>query len=313
MDKDIDESLICKICGGRLIGDPERGEAFCEACGYILDEHIIDPGPEWKAFDIEDKEKRVRVGSPITPTLHDYGIGSEIDYTQDSTESVGNKYDALRIWQKRLRTSSPAERSLAYALSTINNLCSSLKMPSVVAETASRIYRQLQKKGIVKSRSVSKVTAAIVYLSAKIHEVERSAKEVSEAAGIEVKALNKYYRMIASEASVDHLPLPTVERHIARLANIMKLSPKTERLALQIFKATKSISIHDGKSPNGLAAACIYIASVINSENLPQREVALAADITEVTVRHRYKEILDNYVIRQKLKPQRSVNNRDAN
>ncbi len=306
MSKSLDASLTCKICGGRLVGDPDRGEAFCEACGYVLDEHIVDLGPEWKALDVEDKEKRVRVGSPITPRFHDYGLGSEIGFKQDSesTESVGKDlYGELRNLQRRLRTSSAAERNLAHALSLINNLCSSLKMPTVVAETSARIYRQLQKKGAVKSKSVTKVSAAVVYLSSKIHEVGRSVKEISEAAGIEVKALNKYYRLIAAEAAVDHPPLLTVEKHIARLANIMKVSPKTERTALQIFKATKTLNMQDGKSPSGLAAACIYIASVINSENLPQREVASVAEVTDVTVRHRCKEILDNYIIRQKLKP----------
>lgn len=306
MNEGLDESLRCKICGGRLVGDPERGEAFCQVCGCVLDEHIVDLGPEWKALDVEEKEKRVRVGSPITPRFHDYGLGSEIDYTQDSgpAESLGRgSFDTFRVWQKRLRTSSPAERSLAHALSLINNLCSSLKMPTVVAETSAHIYRQLQKKGVVKSKSVAKVAAAVVYLASKIHEVERSVKEISEAARIEAKALHKYYRLIAAEVSVDHPLLPTVEKHIAKLANIMKVSPKTERIALQIFKATKALNIHDGKSPSGLAAACIYIASVINSENIPQREIAGAAEITDVTVRHRYKEILDNYVIRQKLKP----------
>lgn len=310
MSRSLDDSFRCKICGGRLIGDIERGEAFCSLCGYVLDEHLVDPGPEWKALDVEEKEKRVRVGSPVTPRLHDYGLGSEIDYMQDSdtTTSVGQgSYDKLRIWHKRLRISSQAERNLAQALSLINNLCNNLRLPTVVAETSSRIYRQLQKKGVVKSKSVAKVTAAVVYYAAKIHEAERSVKEVSEAAGVEAKAINKYYRLIVSEVSVEHPPLPTVEKHIARLANIMKVNPKTERIALQIFKATKSASIQDGKSPSGLAAACIYIASVLNSETLPQREVAGVAEVTDVTVRHRYREIVDNYVIRQKLKPLKSA------
>jgi len=299
MSRDLDDSLRCKICGGRLIGDLERGEAFCSVCGSVLDERLVDLGPEWKAIDYEEKEKKVRVGSPITPRYHDYGLGSEIDNIND----YNLLHESLRVWQKRLKTSAPTARNLVHALSKINDLCDSLRMPVVVSETAARIYRQLLKKGIVKSKCVAKVTAAIVYYSAKVHGVERSVKEVSEAAGVDIKAVNKYYRLIASEASVEHPPLPTIEKQIARLANKMKLSAKTERIALQLYKDTKGAALQDGKSPSGLAAAYIYIASVMNSENIPQREVAAVADITDVTVRHRYREILENFVIKQKLKP----------
>ena len=299
MSSGLDDFLRCKICGGRLIGDLERGEAFCSLCGSVLDERLVDLGPEWKAIDYEEKEKKVRVGSPITPRFHDYGLGSEIEQTQNYEQTK----ESLRVWQKRLRTSTSAERNLAQALSKINDLCESLKMPTVVAETAARTYRQLLKKGVVKSKCMAKVTAAIVYFSAKVHGIERSVKEVSEAAGVDMKAVNKYYRLIASEAPIDRPPLPTVEKQIARLANLMKVSAKTERLALWLYKATKSAIIQDGKSPSGLAAAYIYIASVMNSENIPQREVAAVADITDVTIRHRYREILENFVIKQTLKP----------
>jgi transcription initiation factor TFIIB len=299
MSSGFDNSLRCKICGGRLIRDLERGEAFCSVCGSVLDERLVDLGPEWKAIDSEEKEKKVRVGSPITPRFHDYGLGSEIEHAQDHNQ----KNESLRVWQKRLRTSTPAERNLVQALSKINDLCESLKMPLFVAETASRIYRQLLKKGVAKSKCMAKMTAAIVYFSAKLHGVERSVREISEAAGVDVKTVNKYYRLIAAEVQVEHLPLPSIEKQIARLANLMKVSAKTERLALQLYKATKAASIQDGKSPSGLAAAYLYIASVINGENIPQREVAAIAEITDVTVRHRYREILENFVIKQTLKP----------
>lgn len=301
--------MRCPVCGRDLSNpasidlDLERGEAFCSVCGFVLDERLVDLGPEWKAIDYEEKEKKVRVGSPITPRYHDWGLGSEIDNIKD----YNLMHESLRIWQKRLRTSTPTARNLVHALSKINDLCDNLRLPVVVSETASQIYRHLLKKGVVKSKCLAKVTASIVYYSAKVHGAERSVKEVSEAAGVDAKAVNKYYRLIASEASVEHPPLPTVEKQIARLVNIMKLSAKTERIALQLYKETKAATLQDGKSPSGLAAAYIYIASVMNSENIPQREVAAVADITDVTVRHRYREILENFVIRQKLKPLKDV------
>jgi transcription initiation factor TFIIIB Brf1 subunit/transcription initiation factor TFIIB len=48
-----------------------------------------------------------------------------------------------------------------------------------------------------------------------------------------------------------------------------------------------------GKGPTGMAAAALYIASIMNGKTITQRELAKAADVTEVTVRNRYKG-LDN-------------------
>ncbi len=43
----------------------------------------------------------------------------------------------------------------------------------------------------------------------------------------------------------------------------------------------------------GVAAAAIYIASVLSDEHRIQREVADVAGVTEVTIRNRYKEMVD--------------------
>src|SRR5208337_5657435 len=52
----------CPVCGNRLLGDTEKGEQFCSKCGYATSAPA-DAGPEWKAMDLQEKNKRVRVGS----------------------------------------------------------------------------------------------------------------------------------------------------------------------------------------------------------------------------------------------------------
>jgi transcription initiation factor TFIIB len=41
----------------------------------------------------------------------------------------------------------------------------------------------------------------------------------------------------------------------------------------------------------GLAAAALYIACLQNNEKKTQKDIAEAADVSEVTVRNRYKEL----------------------
>ena len=57
----------CPECGsGNLIRDYERAEVVCQDCGLVIDQQIIDMGPEWRAFDQEQRVKRSRVGAPMT-------------------------------------------------------------------------------------------------------------------------------------------------------------------------------------------------------------------------------------------------------
>ena len=47
----------CPECGSEdLIGDYERAEVVCANCGLVIDENLVDMGPEWRAFDHEQRD-----------------------------------------------------------------------------------------------------------------------------------------------------------------------------------------------------------------------------------------------------------------
>jgi len=65
----------CPECGkSDLILDYEAGELVCEQCGFVISSTLFDHGPEWRAFNAEQREKRTRVGAPLTWTIHDRGL-----------------------------------------------------------------------------------------------------------------------------------------------------------------------------------------------------------------------------------------------
>ena len=51
----------------------------------------------------------------------------------------------------------------------------------------------------------------------------------------------------------------------------------------------------------GVAAAAIYISSILSNGRRTQREVAEVAGVTEATIRNRYKELTERLVIRIEL------------
>ena len=84
----------------------------------------------------------------------------------------------------------------------------------------------------------------------------------------------------------------SIDHYIAKLINLAKLDTRIERLAIDLAHKTSKNLLVDGKSPNGIAAAYIYLSSVLLGMNILQIDVSGLAGVTEVTIRNRCKEIL---------------------
>ena len=98
-------------------------------------------------------------------------------------------------------------------------------------------------------------------------------------------------------------PVVTMDKYISKIANITKTDVRVERLALEIADKTKNNNLADGKAPNGIAAAYLYVASILLGQSVLQRDVSSIAGVTEVTIRNRCKEILTCYKLKVALRP----------
>jgi transcription initiation factor TFIIB len=67
--------------------------------------------------------------------------------------------------------------------------------------------------------------------------------------------------------------------------------------AAKLIDVLKRSGLTEGKDPAGIAAASVYIASIVLDEKKTQKQVAQAANVTEVTIRNRYRDILDKVTI----------------
>lgn len=299
----------CPFCRGSLIGDHDKGELVCPNCGLVVLDQVVDTGPEWKAMDLEERQKRVRVGSPRTLALHDFGLTTEIGeakglggrersngYSQTSVER-------MKMWQRRIRTSSSAERGLSNVLARISEYSNNLNLPKSTSETAAHIYRTSAKLKVAKSKSTVGMAAASVYLACRKCGTGRTLKEVAKVAQLERGVVAKYYRLILTEVEKKYVPPQPIQKYISKLVNVAHLDTKLERVALKLSSHTQDSRLSSGKAPAGLAGAYLYISSVMLGEHISQREVADLAEVTEVTVRNRCREILDSYSITQKLTP----------
>ena len=64
-------------------------------------------------------------------------------------------------------------------------------------------------------------------------------------------------------------------------------------IASKILSAARELRLTSGRAPKGIAAAATYIASTLTGQMMTQREIAEIAQVTEVTIRNRYKELTE--------------------
>src|SRR2546422_6999845 len=161
MVKEIEVVNTCPECRSEhLVRDYERAEIVCESCGLVLDDFIIDEGPDWRAFDSEQRESRERAGPPSSVMSHDKGLSTSIGWRNKDAygRQIPHKSRAqiyrLRKWQHRIRTSKSGERSLAQGLTEINTMASKMGLPRHVRENAAVLYRRAAAKNPLPGGSV---------------------------------------------------------------------------------------------------------------------------------------------------------------
>jgi len=294
------EQHVCPECSGALVTDEEHGETACSECGLVVESDEIDHGPEWRAFDSRERDQKARVGSPTTKMMHDKGLSTTIDwqnkdaYGKTLSTSQRQKMQRLRTWNRRFQTRDHQERNLRQALGEIDRMASALGLPETVRETASVIYRRALEDDLLPGRSIEGVATSALYAAARQAGVPRTIDEVARVSRVDEEEFKRTYRYVVRELNLEVAPADPVS-YVTRFASELDLSDEAERLAREMLDAAKDRGVHSGKNPVGLAAAAVYAAPLLTNEQVTQGEVSEVADISEVTIRNRYRELLEAY------------------
>ena len=291
---------VCPECDGRLEHDHKHGETACVECGFVVNNNEIDHGPEWRAHTADERDQRSRVGSPTTKMLHDEGVSSEIDWR--NKDAYGNslssrqrrKMNRLRTWHTRSQTTSPQERNLKHALGEIERMASALGLPQSTRETASVIYRRALGDDLLRGRSIEGMSTAAVYAAARQAGIPRSLDEVAAVSRIEQLRITRAYRHLTRELGLEIGPADPLD-YIPRFASELDLSEEATQRSRDLLTAVIETeeSYLSGKNPVGLAAAAVYAGALLTNEKVTQEAVGEVADISTVTIRNRYQDLLE--------------------
>ncbi len=286
----------CPECGSnKLIQDKRNGEKVCSECGYVAQQVLFDRSREWRAFNTAEINKRSRVGMPRSLAVGDMGLHTLISKDPRSVKgkiSREKKCQIIRIsrWQSRINDSS-TRRNLNQAMGILSSLCSHMHIPRNVREQTALYYRKALKADLVRGRSIENITAACLYAACRQMRTQRSLREIAEYTSTDSKNLARCYKKIRRFLKLE-VPRQHAQNKVPKIAGKIGVGQQVQRNAVEILRDAEELRVTSGKRPSGLAAGALYISCMQYDADCTQKDIAYAAGVTEVTLRNRYKDLV---------------------
>mgnify|MGYP003337131310 FL=1 len=277
-----------------LVNDEEHGEIICARCGHVIQDKIEEVGAEWRSF--ENQPDRGRTGDGTYLSKHDMGLATIISRSNKDvtgkplSSGMKNTIERLRMWDNRSQAYTAGDRNLRQAFSHLLSLKEKLVLTDAVIEKTAYIYRKAHERRLTRGRQISAFLCATLYAACRETETPRTLKEISKSSTVKVKQINKCYRILVEQFEL-RMPLIDPIVCVSRIANKAGVSERTKRDAANILKEYEIKETTSGKSPMVIAATAVYIAGIKNNEGFSQRDIARAANVTEVAIRNRITPI----------------------
>ncbi len=235
----------------------------------------------------------------MTYMIHDKGLSTMIDWKNKDIfgKEIPAKLRAqiyrLRKWQSRIRVSDATERNLTFALSELDRMASNLELQKNLRECSAKVYRDAVEKHLIRGRSIEGVAAASLYAACRMYKVPRTLNEIAEVARVNKKEIGRSFRFISKELGLNLNPTKPMD-FLTRFISELNLSQECQKISKKVIKMAELRGLTSGRGPTGVCAAAIYAASILSKERRTQRIIAKVSQVTEVTIRNRFSELIEN-------------------
>ena len=291
----------CSVCGSdQIVTIPDSGEIVCKHCGAVISDKIEEKGPEWRSFTTASAEREEndenRTGMPFSLARSDMGLSTIIGRTNKDASgskinpSMLSAIERLRTCDSRTQVYTSTDKNLTQAFNQLDTLKDKLGLPSAVIEKTAYIYRKAQENRLVLGRSISAVLTAAIYTVCREMGIPRTLNDIATKSNVKRKSVAKCYRQLLLGLDLK-IPMVDPIKCITRVANKAEITEKTKHQAINLMNIVTEIEISAGKDPMGLAATVIYASCIRTGEIKTQKEIANAADITDMTLRTRLKDL----------------------
>lgn len=290
------DDSVCPGCQNpRPVRADRTGELVCSHCGLVLETTVLDTGPSYTR-----DATSARTSGGHGPAQAPFSPRKRTDTVfPGNRDAQGNLLPAsaqreFRLLRRRAREGASrinARPGMSHkGEEVIHRLSVSLALPPLVQDAALLVLAKGGEARLFRGRSAVAAAAASVYAACRRYSLPRTWNEISTAAGISRAEFGRCYMALRRGLNLD-LPPVGLGTYVRRFSTELKLSSQTLGKALTILDGVGSHPDACGVSPNGLAGAALYLASVECGEPRKQSDVARVAQVTDVTLRHAFRRL----------------------
>jgi transcription initiation factor TFIIIB Brf1 subunit/transcription initiation factor TFIIB len=278
----------CSECNGRTTVINE--ENVCEECGLVVEPEnlaltkggslgsVIDgAGPQdWKNVKTISKRHKLLQETIANQTLD----------------------DAVNLDRRNLHSKAQHAKRHEEVIEYLERYASKL-MPPHAIQNAVDIYKKAVECKFTRGRTFAVVAAASIYASCRINKIPKSLPDIVNATGVGRRELGRTYIALTRTLEIQVQPMLDPQSYVPYYCSELKVDSKVQAKAIEILdKAEKDEKFKcemDMHNPTGYAAAASYIASILCDQERTQRDVWEYTGVKEITIRTRYKELV-NYL-----------------
>jgi len=289
----------CERCECNLAFS-EEGFLTCtnSKCGIIYKD-IVDHSAEWRYYGADDNQNSdpTRCGMPINPLLKESSFGCKV-LCCGATSYEMRKIRRYTEWQ-----SMPYKEKSQYdEFHRITIMSQNAGMPKMIIDDAMRYHKKISEYDLTfRGDNRDGILAASIYISCRINNYPRTAKEIATIFHLDVTSATKGCKnaqVIINdlEKDMDHRektmfcktkPEAFIERYCSKLNINGELTKVCQFIAMKIEK----MNLMPENTPHSIAAGVVYFMSQICNLNVSKRDVKNISEISEVTINKCFKKI----------------------
>ena len=288
----------CDCCKSILIITDEGFQA-CKntSCGIIYKDNL-DQSAEWRFYGADDNNNSdpTRCGLPINPLLKESSFGCKVICPQRSSYEM-KKIRRYTDWQ-----SMPYKEKSQYdEFQKITILAHQAGIPKLIIDDAMIYHKKLSEAKTFRGCNRDGIIAATIYLSCRINDYPRTAKEIATIFNLDNTSATKGCKNASSIVNdIEHemcnedktlfsktTPSSFIERYCSKLGINSELTMVCKFIAMIIEKK----DLIPENTPHSIAAGIVFYVAQTCNLNVCKKNVNHVSEISEVTINKCYKKL----------------------
>jgi transcription initiation factor TFIIB len=282
------DGRVCRHCNSEDI-ILEEAIYTCRECGSINDRYI-DMTAEWRFYGSEDSKTvdPTRCGLPASQLMPESGLGSIIgrNFKESYEMNLIRKY---HMWNSM----SYKERSLYNIFDNITVNAINNGIATSIIEEAKMFYKKVSESKISRGENRSGLIASSIYMSCKSNKVPRSTKEIAKIFNLKPKTMTKGCKKFQDVMNMN-MESTCADDFIQRFCSKLNLDNEIRELCRDIVQKADELCIVSENTPPSISAGSIYLCNVVCNLGISKKDMAIACELSQVTLSKCYKKLYDN-------------------